>query len=70
MSIVLIRLKKKSNTNLVKKFLATLNEEANVLTDEEFRDSMFSKLLEEGRKSNLLPALEAKKELAKRGISL
>jgi hypothetical protein len=70
MSIVVIRLKKKSNTNLVKKFLATLNEEANVLTDEEFRDSMFSKLLDEGRKSNLLPALEAKKELAKRGISL
>jgi hypothetical protein len=70
MSIVVIRLKKKSNTNLVKKFLATLNEEANVLTDEEFRDSLFSKLLEEGRKSNLLPAIEAKKELAKRGIGV
>jgi hypothetical protein len=70
MSVVVVKIKKKSNTSLVKKFVATLNEEANVLSDEEYLDSMFSKLLQTGRKSKLLSEADSKKELTKHGIKV
>ena len=70
MSVVVVKIKHKENASLLKKLVAALNEKANVLTDEEYRDSMFSKLLEEGRKSKLLSSSQAKRELNKRGISL
>ena len=66
---MVVKIKKKENTSVLKKIVAALNEKANVLSDEEYRDSMFSKLLEEGRKSKLLSTTQAKKELTKRGIN-
>ncbi|MBI1768131.1 MAG: hypothetical protein HY015_10485 [Bacteroidetes bacterium] len=69
MSVMVVKIKKKENTSVLKKIVAALNEKASVLSDEEYRDSMFSKLLEEGRKSKLLSTTQAKKELNKRGIN-
>ena len=69
MSVMVVKIKKKENTLVLKKIVAALNEKASVLSDEEYRDGMFSKLLEEGRKSKLLSAAQAKKELTKRGIN-
>ncbi len=69
MSVMVVKIKKKENTSVLKKIVAALNEKASVLSDEEYRDSMFSKLLEEGRKSKLLSTTQAKKELTKRGIN-
>jgi len=70
MSVVVIKIKKKENATLLKKFVASIHEKANVLSDEEYRDSMFSKLLEKGRKSKLLSSTDAKTELNKRGIKV
>ena len=66
---MVVKIRKKENTSVLKKIVAALNEKASVLSDEEYRDSMFSKLLEEGRKSKLLSTTQAKKELTKRGIN-
>lgn len=66
----MVKIKNKENTSVLKKIVAALNEKANMLTDEEYRDSMFSKMLEEGRKSKSLSSAQAKKELNKRGIRL
>lgn len=70
MSVLVVKIKNEENASLLKKFLSILHEKANILTDEEYRDSMFSKLLEEGRKSKNLTISQAKKELKKRGISI
>ncbi len=69
MSVMVVKIKNKENTSVLKKIVAALNEKASVLSDEEYRDSMFSRLLEEGRKSKLLSTAQAKKELTKRGIN-
>ena len=69
MSVMVVKIKKKENTSVLKKIVAALNETASVLSDEEYRDSIFSKLLEEGRKSKLLSTTQAKKELNKRRIN-
>ena len=70
MSVLVIKIANEENTSLLKKFIGILHEKAKVLTDEEYRDSMFAKLLEEGRKSKALSSSEAKKELKKRGINI
>lgn len=70
MSVLVIKIKNEENTSLLRKFINILHEKANVLSDEEYRDSMFSKLLDEGRKSKTLSSSEAKKELKKRGINI
>ena len=70
MSVVVVKIKNEGNICLLKKFIDTLHEKAKVLSDEEYRDSMFAKLLDEGRKSKILSAPEAKKELKKRGINI
>jgi len=67
---VVVKIKKKENTSLLKKLAAALNEKADVLSDDEYRDSRFSALMESGRKSKLLSAGEAKKELKKRGVAI
>ena len=66
---MVVKIRNKENTSVLKKIVAALNEKANVLSDEEYRDSMFSKLLEEGRKSKSLSNAQAKKELNKREIN-
>ncbi|MEK6615088.1 MAG: hypothetical protein AABZ32_03100 [Bacteroidota bacterium] len=70
MSVLVVKIKNEKNTSLLEKIINMLHEKAKVLTDEDYRDSMFSKLLEEGRKSKTLSAVEAKKELKKRGINI
>jgi hypothetical protein len=70
MSVVVIRIKNEQNTSLLKKFIGTLHEKAEVISDKDYRDSMFAKLLEEGRKSKALSSAQAKKELKKRGINV
>lgn len=70
MSVIIARIKNEENISLLKKFIGILNEKAEVLTDEEYRDSLFSKLLEEGRKSKLLSSTEAVKALKKHGIKI
>ena len=70
MSVLVVKIKNKENTSLLKNLVATLNEKASELSDEEYRDAMFSKLLEEGRKSRVLSPAQTKRELNKRGISL
>lgn len=70
MSVVVVKIKKKENTSLLKKLVAALNEKADVLSDEEYRDSRFSVLMESGRKSKLLSIAEGKKELKKRGVAI
>ncbi|MBS1682011.1 MAG: hypothetical protein JST48_09880 [Bacteroidetes bacterium] len=69
MSVMVVKIKKKENASVLRKIVVALNEKAKVLTDEEYRDSMFSTLLEEGRKSKLLSTSHARKELKKRGIN-
>ena len=70
MSVVVVKIKNEKNTSLLKKLIALFHEKAHVLSDEEYRDSMFSNLMDEGRKSKLLTDAEAKKELKKRGITV
>ena len=70
MSVVVVKIKHEENTSLLKKFITILNEKANILSDDEYRDSLFSKLLEEGRKSKLLSSSEAKRAFKKRGINI
>ncbi|HTB31989.1 MAG TPA: hypothetical protein VK808_08195 [Bacteroidia bacterium] len=70
MSVVVVKMKNEKNTSLLKKFIAILHEKAEILSDEDYRDSMFAKLLEEGRKSKTLSPAQAKKELKKRGINI
>jgi hypothetical protein len=70
MSVVIVKIKRKENTSLLKKLVAALNEKADVLSDEEYRDSRFSALMESSRKSKLLSTVEAKKELKKRGVAI
>ena len=69
MSVMVVKIKNKENTTVLKKIIAALNEKASFMSDEEYRDAMFSKLLVEGRKSKSLTATQAKMELNKRGIS-
>jgi hypothetical protein len=70
MSVVVVKMKNEKNTSLLKKFIGILHEKAEVISDEDYRDSMFAKLLEEGRKSKSLSSAQAKKELKKRGINI
>jgi hypothetical protein len=70
MSVVVIKIKNEENTSLLKKYLKFLHEKAEVISDEEYRDSMFAELLKEGRKSKLLSPSQANKELKKRGINI
>ncbi len=70
MSVIIARIENEETVSLLKKFIGILNEKAEVLTDEEYRDSLFSKLLEEGRKSKLLSSTEAKISLKKYGIKI
>ncbi len=70
MSVIVVKIGNEKNTFLLQKLIALFHEKANVLSDEEYRDSMFSKLLDEGRKSKSLTASQAKKELNKRGITI
>jgi len=70
MSILVIKIKDEKNTSLLKKFIGSLHEKAQVLTDEEYRDSAFAGLIEEGRKTKTLSVTQAKKELKKRGITI
>lgn len=70
MSVMVVKIRKKENTALLKKIVAALNEEASVVSDERYRDAMFSTLLEQGRQSKLLSTAQAKKELQKRGINV
>ena len=70
MSVVVVKIKNEGNISLLKKFIGILDEKAKVLSDEEYRDSMFAKLLDEGRKSRVLSSAEAKKALKKRGINI
>ena len=70
MSVVVVKIKNNKNTSLLTKLIALFQEKATVLSDEEYRDSMFSKLLDEGTKSKLMTDSEAKKELKKRGIMI
>jgi hypothetical protein len=70
MSVVIARIKNEEHVHLLKKFIGILNGKAEVLSDEEYRDTFFSKLLEEGRKSKTLTATAAKKALKRHGIEL
>lgn len=69
MSVMVVKIRNKGNASVLKKIVSALNEKPRFLSDEEFRDSMFSNLLKEGRKSKLLSNTQAKLELNKRGIS-
>jgi len=70
MSVVVVKIKNEENTPLLKKFVSALREKVEVMSDEEYRDSKFAKLLEEGRKSKPLTSAQTKKELKKRGFNL
>ena len=70
MSVVVVKMKNEKNTSLLKKFIGILHEKAEVISDEDYRDFMFAKLLEAGRKSKSLSPAMAKKELKKRGITI
>jgi ATP-dependent helicase/DNAse subunit B len=70
MSVVVARIKNEEHVHLLRKFIGILNEKVEVFTDEEYRDTLFSKLLEEGRKSKTLTAAASKKALKQHGIEL
>lgn len=70
MSVVVVKIKKKENTSLLKKLAAALNEKADILSDEEYRDLRLSALMEVGRKSKSFSVAEGKKELRKRGVAI
>ncbi len=70
MSVLVIKIKDEGKTAQLKKFIASIfGEKANVLTDEEYRDSKLAELLEEGLKSESLSAKETRKEFKKRGVN-
>ena len=70
MSVLVIKIKDEGKTPQLKKFIASIfGEKANVLTDEEYRDSKLAELLEEGLKSESLSAKETRKEFKKRGVN-
>jgi hypothetical protein len=70
MSIVIARIKKKEHVALLKKFIGILNEKAEVVNEDDYRDAFFSQLLQEGRKSKMLSASESGKALKKHGIKI
>ena len=70
MSVLVIKIKDKGKTPELKKFIASIfGEKADVLSDEEYRDSKLAELLEEGMKSESLSAEETRKEFKKRGVN-
>lgn len=70
MSVLVIKIKDEGKTTQLKKFIASIfGEKANILTDEEYRDSKLAELLEEGLKSESLSAKETRKEFKKRGVN-
>jgi hypothetical protein len=70
MSVLVIKIKDNSKISEFKKAVAEIfGAKANVLTDEEYRDSKLAELLEEGLKSDSLTASETRKEFKKRGVS-
>lgn len=70
MSVVIARIKNEEHVHLLRKFIGILNEKSEVFTDEKYRDTFFSKLLEQGRKSKTLTFTAARKELKQHGIEL
>jgi hypothetical protein len=70
MSIVIARIRKKEHVALLKKFIGILNEKAEVVSEDDYRDAFFSQLLSEGRKTKLLTAAETEKALKKHGIKI
>jgi hypothetical protein len=70
MSVLVIKIKDNSKISDFKKVIAGIfGEKANVLTDEEYRDSKLAELLEEGLKSDSLSPAETRKEFKKRGVN-
>ncbi len=70
MSVLVIKIKDEGKTPELKKFIAGIfGAKAEVLTDEEYRDSKLAELLEEGLQSKSLSAKETRKEFKKRGVN-
>jgi hypothetical protein len=70
MSVLVIKIKDEGKAPQLKKFIASIfGAKADILTDEEYRDSQLAELLEEGLKSESLSAKETRKEFKKRGVN-
>ena len=70
MNVLVVKVQNENNIPLLKKLIGIFKEKISVLSEEEYRDSKFAELLEEGLKTKTLSEKEAKKEFRKRGIRI
>jgi len=70
MSVIIVKIKNESILTTVKKILTIFSKDIVIINNEEYRDSKFAGLLEEGRKSKIVSEEETKQEFKKRGITI
>ena len=70
MNVLVVKVQNENNIPLLKKLIGIFKEKISVLSEEEYLDSKFAELLEEGLKTTTLSEKEAKKEFRKRGIRI
>lgn len=68
MSVIIARVGKQENISYLKKILNVFTSDIKVMSDEEYRDSRFAELIEEGKKSGRATEEKTKKEFKKRGL--
>ena len=68
MSILVVKVKHEENISLLKRIISAFKEKVDVLSDEEYRDSQFARLIEEAKDSEIVPEETVRKEFKKRGI--
>lgn len=69
MSVLVIKVKNEQNLSMLRQLIRVFKEKASILTDEEYRDSQFARLIEEAKDSEVVPEETVKKEFKKRGIA-
>lgn len=69
MSILVVKIKNEENLSLLKRIIGAFKEKADVLSDEEYRDSKFAELIDEAKDSEVVPEETVKKEFKKHGIT-
>ena len=68
MSVIIVKIKNEKNLSIIKQILNVFSKDISIMDDEEYRDSKFAELMEEGRKSAIASENETKLEFKKRGF--
>jgi len=68
MSVIIAKIKDEGVVSNLRKILNIFTREVRVMSDEEYRDTKFAELIEEGKSSEIVSEETVKKEFKKRGL--